>query len=154
MKSVRIFLTLFFISQMCIAQNYIGDKKEIDQILENAKNFSQYVRDSNYKMIGESYTEDAKIFPNNMKILEGKGPILSYWELPDGVRTVHHKLMPEEIKIMGNEAYDYGYYEGRTKRANGEESNWQGKYVVIWRKEEGNWKMYLDIWNGISKNAL
>ncbi|MDB4292534.1 DUF4440 domain-containing protein [Maribacter sp.] len=149
MKPIWILLTLFFLSHTCIAQNHIGDKKDINQILENAKNFSQYVMDSNYKMIGESYTGDAKIFPNNMKILEGNGPILKYWQLPEGVRIVHHKLMPEEIKIIGDEAYDYGYYEGKTAHANGEENSWKGKYVVIWRKEKGNWKMYLDIWNAV-----
>lgn len=154
MRLICIFSTLFFIGKMCMAQNYVGDKKEIEQILENIKNFSQYVTDSNYKMIGESYTEDAKIFPSNLTIIEGKASILRYWELPDGVQTVYHKLMPEEIKIMGTEAYDYGYYEGKTKHANGEESNWKGKYVVIWRKEKDKWKMYLDIWNGIRKNTL
>ena len=55
----------------------------------------------------------------------------------------------KEIKIIENEAYDYGYYEGRTKRANGQESSWKGKYVVVWRKEEDTWKMYLDIWNAV-----
>lgn len=133
----------------CYSQEFSGNQKDIDQILQNAKNFSGYVVDADYDMIVESYTEDAKIFPNNMNILEGKEAILNYWTLPEGVQTTYHKLMPSEIKIIGDEAYDYGYYEGKTKRANGKESSWKGKYVVVWRKEAGNWKMYLDIWNAV-----
>ncbi|PCJ98842.1 MAG: DUF4440 domain-containing protein [Flavobacteriaceae bacterium] len=140
-------IVLLFFCTTGFSQNYIGEEKEIDIILENSRKFSTYVVSANYDMIGESYTNDAKIFPQNSRIIEGKDSILNYWRLPDGVRTVHHKLMPEEIKIMGKEAYDYGYYEGITKTANGKERTWKGKYVVVWRKEGGHWKMYLDIWN-------
>ena len=59
-------------------------------------------------------------------------------------------IMPEEIVIMGNEAYDYGYYEGQTKNADDSTTSWRGQYVIIWKKEEGDWKMYLDIWNRIA----
>ena len=34
------------------------------------------------------------------------------------------KVTPEEIKIIGNEAYDYGYYEGRSIGGDGKESSW------------------------------
>lgn len=142
------FLLIMFVN-LGLAQEYMGSKKDIDQILENTENFSKYIMDSNYDMIWASYTKDAKIFPNNRKILTGKDSILGYWRLPEGLQIAHHKLMPEEIKIIGKEAYDYGYYEGTTRKADGEESSWKGKYVVVWRKEDGKWKMYLDIWNGV-----
>lgn len=141
--------TLVATLSICNAQTYSGDQADIDHILQKAKDFSDYVVAADYVKIVESYTEDAKIFPNNLDILEGKEAILNYWTLPEGVQTTHHKLMPSEIKVMDDEAYDYGYYEGKTKRANGEESSWRGKYVVIWRKVDGDWKMYLDIWNAV-----
>lgn len=96
-----------------------------------------------------AYTDDAKIFPNNMDIIEGRDAIITYWTLPEGVETIYHKITPEEIKILGNEAYDYGYYEGKTKRADGSELKWKGKYVIIWKKINEEWKIYLDIWNRI-----
>ena len=104
---------------------------------------------SDYHSIGKAYTVDAKIFPNNMDIIQGREEIIKYWTLPEGLRTKYHKIIPEEIKIIGNEAYDYGYYEGTTLRSDGTESNWKGKYVVVWRKIDREWKMYLDIWNRI-----
>lgn len=148
-KSIITVVAILCIANLGLAQEYMGNKEDLDQILKNAKNFSEYVVDANYEMIGASYTVDAKIFPNDSKILTGKDAILAYWKLPEGISTVHHKLMPEEIKVIGNEAYDYGYYEGTTQKADGSESSWKGKYVVIWRKENGEWKMYLDIWNSV-----
>jgi ketosteroid isomerase-like protein len=65
--------------------------------------------------------------------------------------VLHHKSIPEEIEVMGSTAYDVGYYEGRTKKVNGEEESWRGKYVIVWKKEGGDWKMYLDIWNPVAK---
>ncbi len=149
MKFTTTLFILLFSYSLGFAQEYIGPKAEIDQILENAKNFSHYIVDADYGMILNAYTADAKIFPDNTEILTGEEAILKYWTLPEGVSTSYHKLMPEEIKIMGDEAYDYGYYEGTTQRSDGSESSWKGKYVVVWRKEKGEWKMYLDIWNGV-----
>ena len=131
------------------SQTYIGNQKEIDKILKKIERFSEYVMQSDFEKIGESYTLDGKIFPDNRQIIAGRESITDYWKLPDGVKTNFHKITPEEIKILGDEAYDYGYYEGKTKRASGEEVSWQGKYVIVWRKVNRAWQIYLDIWNRV-----
>ena len=100
-------------------------------------------------MIGASYTKDAKIFPQRGKIIEGVADIINYWTLPEGVKTMNHKITPSEITIVGDTAYDYGYYQGETLQANGEKSAWKGKYVIVWKRVGAEWKMYLDIWNSI-----
>ncbi|MFC4269044.1 YybH family protein [Polaribacter marinivivus] len=150
MKIYSFLLFLFFSSSLC-SQTFIGNQKDIDKILSNIKSFSVSVMNSDYKSIGLAYTEDAKIFPNNKEILKGKEAIINYWVLPKGFKTKYHKIKPEEIKIIGDEAYDYGYYEGITLRPDGSESNWKGKYVIVWKKINGDWKMYLDIWNSIKQ---
>lgn len=147
-------ILLATILSICIiqgfSQTYIGDEKEIENILANIENFSKYIMASDYRQIGNSYTEDAKIFPNNRDIIVGRKAITDYWRLPEGVQTSYHKVTPGEIKINNDEAYDYGYYEGTTRRANGEEVPWKGKYVIVWKKIDGDWKIYLDIWNRIA----
>lgn len=131
------------------SQKYTGSEKQINIILNNVAKFSEYVVNSNYEKIASAYTNDGKIFPNNREIIEGRSAIMNYWKLPEGVRTIAHKISPLEIKIKGKEAYDYGVYEGSTRRADGSEVSWKGKYVIVWRKEKKEWKMYLDIWNRI-----
>ena len=147
MKRLFIGLCLVSCSWTLFGQNLIGDKEDIDQILMNSKMFSSYIINADYEKIADAYTADGKIFPNRMNIIAGREQIKRYWILPDGVKTLEHEVIPREIKVMGLEAYDYGTYRGVTKRANGNTVPWQGKYVIIWRKEDGDWKMYLDIWN-------
>lgn len=150
MRVLTVLILLMAFTQNGISQNYIGKQKEIDQILKNIENFSSYVMNADYEKIAESYTVDGKIFPNNKEIIEGRDSIMDYWRLPEGVQTTYHKIIPSEIKIIGKEAYDYGYYEGKTKRKNGEEVSWRGKYIIIWKKVDKEWKIYLDIWNAVA----
>lgn len=144
-----ILVTFLFISCSITSQINEGNQEDINMIISNIKDFSVAVMNSDYQSIGMAYTIDAKIFPNNTDIIHGREAIIKYWTLPEGVQTKYHKITPEEIKILGNEAYDYGYYEGTTLRSNGTESSWKGKYVIVWKKINQDWKMYLDIWNRI-----
>ena len=149
MKKALLLVLIAFTLVQCSEQKTIDTQKDIDQIHQNIKNFSSYVNSSNYQMIGASYTKDAKIFPQRGKIISGIEGILKYWKLPEGVQTSNHKITPTEITVVGDTAYDYGYYEGTTIKANGEKSSWEGKYVIVWKRVGNDWKMYLDIWNSI-----
>tara|TARA_R110002050_G_scaffold300286_2_gene468557 strand:- start:7602 stop:8048 length:447 start_codon:yes stop_codon:yes gene_type:complete len=144
---VIIILTLASISHLQ-SQTLNGNKKDIQTILKNTEDFSKYIMASDYKKIADSYTEDAKIFPNNSIILEGDA-IIAYWTLPEGINTIYHKITQTEISIIKDTAYDYGYYQGKTKHKDGSISTWKGKYVIVWKKVDSHWKMYLDIWNKI-----
>ena len=147
------FVSLFFlaIGFSAFSQTYTGDQKDIESILNNIASFSESVMAGNDVAIAAAYTEDAKIFPTNRDIITGQAKIQAYWMSSDDYTTTHHKVTPSEIKILGDEAYDYGYYEGATKGPDGKVSTWQGKYVIVWKKIEGEWKIYLDIWNNIQK---
>ena len=127
-------------------------KKDKALIKKNITLFSQALMNQDYDFVVNAYTEDAKIFPNNTKILAGHDAIRKYWTPPVGNnrRTTYHKIIPEEIKIIGSEAYDYGYYEGKSIGNDGNESSWKGKYVITWKEVKPDvWKMYLDIWNAV-----
>ena len=148
MKKLLLIATLIT-STLSFSQNYIGNKNDIKIILNNVAEFSSHVMNGDTKSIGDSYTKGAKIFPNNTKIIEGKEAIINYWTPQNGFKISHHKVTPHEIKINGNEAYDYGVYEGTTLKPDGSSSSWKGKYVIVWKKENKEWKIYLDIWNNI-----
>ena len=132
------------------AQVYTGDSTEIQAILQHIDAFSEAYMNGDYDAIANAYTKDGKIMPAGPKIIEGRAAIKERWVLPDGVSVPYHKIKPEEITIIGDTAYDIGYYEGRTRQANEEESSWQGKYVIIWKKIDDDWKIYVDIWNRVT----
>lgn len=141
---------LFFCSILQInAQQFIGNDEDLRSIFNNIKMFSQHIMNSDYESIGKAYTRDAKIFPSNRKIIEGREEIVKYWTPTNGSKIKFHKITPEEIKIIGNEAYDYGYYNGVTQSKDGKLSSWKGKYVIIWKKQGTKWLIYLDIWNRV-----
>ena len=150
LKLIFILATLCSVSQIT-AQTYTGKEKDIQQILKNIESFSKFYMAGDVESLVNCYTNDGKIFPNNLKILEGKSDLEKYWTLPEGVKVLHHKVTPTEIKIIKKEAYDYGYYEGATQNEKGEKSTWQGKYVIVWKKVGKDWKIYLDIWNSVPK---
>lgn len=125
-----------------------GLEKDKVAIAEATKSFSKAYMEKNYDAIANSYTKDAKIFPGNLTIISGRDSIKSFWMGGWG-KVLHHEIIPEEIKFFGDYAHDFGYYQGKSSDKDGKTSEWRGKYVVIWKKEDGDWKMYLDIWNRV-----
>ena len=112
--------------------------------------FSKNLVAGNFNAVVDAYCPDAKIFPPGLDILAGADSIRTYWTPRSGAtsKIVYHKVLPEEISIAGNTAYDWGYYEGSSKNEAGEISNWRGKYVIVWKETTpGVWKIYLDCWN-------
>jgi len=132
------------------AQNFYGPEADLAQIKENISIFSKFYMNGDIDKLTLCYTTDGKIFPNGTKIISGHEAIERKWTLPEGVKILHHKITPEEIRIVDDYAYDYGYYAGATQVQDGSESTWQGKYVIVWKKIGGEWKIFLDIWNSVN----
>lgn len=150
-KKISFLLILVFLSTIGYSQIYNGKQKEIDKILENISAFSEFYMNSDTEGIVNCYTTDGTIFPSNQKILRGEDALRKFWTVPEKVKILHHKITPEEITVKGKTAYDYGYYEGKTQRPDGSVNEWQGKYVIVWKKVNKEWKIYLDIWNQVDK---
>ena len=103
--------------------------------------------DADAAKIASFYTSDGKIFPGNSDIVSGRPEIEKRWQFAEGASNLFHKVTPVEIRILNNYAYDYGYYEGSITNKDKKVTDFKGKYVIVWRKEIGDWKIYLDIWN-------
>lgn len=130
----------------CVKRNKNSDK---EKILESIIAFSQTYIAGDYKKLASYYTIDGKIFPNRTDIISGRDAIEKRWTLPEGMKVLEHKITPSEIKIIGDYAYDFGYYEGKNLNLKKEEVSFKGKYVIVWKKVEMEWKIYLDIWNSL-----
>ena len=116
-------------------------------IKQNSISFSKAYVEGDIDRLTNLYTEDGKIFPNNSDIISGREAIRKRWTLPEGVQILEHTVTPSEINIINNYAYDYGYYEGKSRGKDSKEESWKGKYVIVWKKIDNDWKIYLDIWN-------
>lgn len=144
---------LFLFTQLSFSQTYIGNKSDIDEILKKAALFSKYYVVGNHEGITNLYTKEAKLLPGGSKILHGRNNISNFWKRPKSVKVFSHKITPEEIKILGDYAYDYGYYEGVSlNNSTNEKEYWKGKYTILWKKINSTWLMDLDIWNSVQTN--
>ena len=52
-------------------------------------------------------------------------------------------LRTTEVEAHGSTAIEHGAYTLKAGKATAD----TGKYVVIWRRERGKWKLHLDIFN-------
>ncbi|MEM1321912.1 MAG: nuclear transport factor 2 family protein [Bacteroidota bacterium] len=132
------------------APTFTGSEEDFEQIMKNIAAFSASYMNGDYQAIVDAYTPQGKIMPNGPRILQGPEALTRYWKPREGYTTLHHKIRPVAIHILGDTAYDYGYYEGSTKNPEGQVSNWQGKYVIIWKKIAEKWLIDIDIWNRVN----
>ncbi len=147
---IHLFLILFFLlTSLLTAQNFVGPAADLAKIKENIGNFSQFYINGEIDKLTLCYTSDGKIFPNGTRIIVGHEAIEKKWTLPANIKILRHKVTPSEIRIVDDYAYDYGYYAGATELPNGNESAWEGKYVIVWKKIGTEWKIFLDIWNNV-----
>ena len=136
-RKIKNFLFLFislFIGATSNAQNYIGKKKHINQILQQTKLFSKYLVAGDTDKLVACYTADGKIFPSDTDIIQGSTALYNFWKTSKESRLIKHKVTPVEIKVVKETAFDFGYYQGTTLTSKGKEISWKGKYVILWKR--------------------
>jgi uncharacterized protein (TIGR02246 family) len=90
------------------------------------------------------YTAEGKLLPANSDFVTGPQAIREFWQgaMEMGIKSV--QLETIEVEGMGKMAYEVGKYQ---LFADGNQMLDQGKYIVIWKQVEGEWKLHRDIWN-------
>jgi len=131
----------------CTKKLVSDNTAEKEKLLATIQKFSKDYMNADYDAMLEAYTVDGKMFPTDVDVIEGHEAIKKRWIAQKDSKILYHQMKPVEINFLGNHAYDYGYYQGKTKKPDGSVLDWKGKYVVVWKKVDNDWKMYLDIWN-------
>jgi uncharacterized protein (TIGR02246 family) len=95
------------------------------------------------------YAEDGSMMPFGAPIATGKEQIRETWTKLMSVPGVHLTFAPTKIVVAkaGDLAYDIGTFELKTNDAQGNTTSSVGKYVVVWKKVGGQWKVAADIFN-------
>jgi ketosteroid isomerase-like protein len=115
-----------------------------EQIKLANNDFMTAVSNGDTNQLHSLYTQDAKLFPSNNSIIEGKEQIIGFWDatMKMGIKKVQFETT--NAQGFGNIAIEEG--EFRLFVA-GDVLVDEGKYIVTWKKEGGKWKVYRDIWN-------
>jgi len=93
--------------------------------------------------IAAFYMENGKLLPPNSDFVTGTQAIQAFWQALIDISKAA-KLETVEVEGYGDTASEVGRYtlEGKDGQVLD-----QGKYIIIWKQEAGQWKMHRDIFN-------
>jgi ketosteroid isomerase-like protein len=94
--------------------------------------------------VGVLYTENGQLLPPNSDFVTGHSAISAFWQgaMDMGIKTA--KLETVELDGQGDAAFEVGKY---TLSGEGGKVIDSGKFIVVWKREGGKWKLHRDIWN-------
>jgi uncharacterized protein (TIGR02246 family) len=118
------------------------------QIRELDRKWVEAIRAGDVDTIADIYAEDGLVMPPNAVQAEGTEAVRRFWEGLLGLPNASLTFEPSRIEVAGagDIAYDIGTYALGFDTDQGRVED-EGKYVVVWTKEEGEWKVAADIFN-------
>src|SRR5215210_3672510 len=98
--------------------------------------------------IAKFYADDGVVMPPNQPLVTGRESIAQFWQSMTAIPEMTLTFQPERIDLSraGDMALDRGTYRF-TGKPGGQAADETGKYVVVWKKVGGDWKVAADIFN-------
>lgn len=93
--------------------------------------------------MADLYTSGAQLLPANSDFIRGTAAIRTFWQSVIDMGLKDASLETIEVEDHGDTAIEVGRY--RLLAAGGAVAD-QGKYMVVWKKDNGTWKLHRDIW--------
>jgi ketosteroid isomerase-like protein len=126
----------------------LGEAKNLIQ--EKRTRFTQSHITGDTAFLNNIFTNDAKVFAPNSDVVVGRKAIADLNTL--WVSYNIKEFSEESTALYGNEDYliDEGTY---FMRYGNDDLIEKGKYINIWKPENGEWKLHSNIWNS-SMNVI
>lgn len=153
MKLVRalclFMLVLLLQVNIVTAQDNSTLKSEIQGINDR---MVEAVINQNMSAVMDFYTDDAISLPSYKPMLQGKEAIREQNEkdMKEGSKLTDMKLNTEKVFGRGDMVYEIGTYDvtfTSPESSSSEPMNDKGKYLTVWQKVNGQWKVKAEIWN-------
>ncbi len=115
-----------------------------DVIVAADKAFMSAFSQGDVAAIADLYTQDGQFLPPNGDFVVGRQAIANTFQsfMNSGVKEI--KLEALEVEGYGDSASEVGRY--MLEDIDGKVLD-EGKFVVIWKKEAGQWRLHRDIIN-------
>ena len=92
--------------------------------------------------VAQLYTQQAYVLPPGTPMITGRSAIQDHWESGFKAGAKNLILNAGKIDRFGDVAREVATYSFEFK-----DSKIEGKYVGIWKPENGTWKLDTDVWN-------
>ncbi len=93
------------------------------------------------------YTEGARVLEPNAPLVVGRENIQATFQGFFNTSGLELQLTVLDLSVHGDMAHKVGNYTLTIQPEEGDAITDSGKYVEIWKRENGSWKMDVDIWN-------
>ena len=117
------------------------------RIAQAGQRFLQLFAGSDPASIAACYTEDAQILTASMSPVRGRAAIESVFKF---TRRPGHTLefQTEDLDVQGGTAIEIGAY---VRKETGGATVDRGRYIVIWKRIGGEWKIHRDMFSTARK---
>jgi uncharacterized protein (TIGR02246 family) len=97
--------------------------------------------------VAQLYTDQATILPPGAPMAKGRAAIQTFWQgaIQSGLKNISLKAL--QVDHFGPAAREIGQFSLDAPNAQNQTMHVDGKYVVLWRRTGGSWKLDTDIWN-------
>lgn len=117
------------------------------QIASANQNFMNAFSRGDAAGIAALYTNDTKLLPPDFPMMSGKEAVQSFWQGAMDMGIKEAKLETLEVESQGDMASEIGRFTLTIQPEGSESTTLTGKYVVVWKNQDGSWKLRIDIWN-------
>ena len=94
--------------------------------------------------IAALYTSAGVLLPTGMEPIRGAAGIAAFWAGAMKMGIARVKLDTQDVEELSDTAIELGHY--RLFGAEGQPLD-HGKYLVVWKEQQGQWRLHQDIWN-------
>jgi uncharacterized protein (TIGR02246 family) len=114
-----------------------------EAIAQANQQFMMAFNQGNAAGVAKCYTGNAQLLPVNVGPIAGGDNIQGFWQavMDMGIKTAN--LETVELDVLGETVIEVGKY---TLLGAKEQVLDTGKYLVVWKTEQGQWKLHRDIW--------
>jgi uncharacterized protein (TIGR02246 family) len=106
--------------------------------------FMDYVNRGDLANMLAMYSDDASILPPSGNSLYGRSAFTPFWQhMLENVGFSNVRYTIERLDPIAEDTV----VEMTQFQVDIAGQSTQGKYVVIWKKQQGEWKLYIDIFN-------
>ena len=134
-------IVVLLISLVFVNLAFAGDSAKQSIIEGNAKLMKAFGHDASF--IASLYTKNGQLMPAGAEAIEGHVKIAEFWQGVFDAGITGVTLETLEVSTMGDTASEVGALKLKNKEGKVIDT---GKYVVVWKRIDGKWKLHRDIW--------
>ena len=121
--------------------------EDLQAIKAVSEQFTNAYNQGDATAVAEYYTEEAKRLPPNSPMIVGRESIQAIYQGGFDAGMGDLRITVIELSVSGDMAHEVGKYTDTTQPDEGEAISDSGKYVRIWKRVNGSWKVDVLIFN-------